>query len=78
MEIRPNPVRSIARIIVRGLGSQTEGQLGIYTLQGRRIGLQPLAGNGIVWNAKELPAGIYLIKVRAGDREWSKRVLLLK
>jgi murein DD-endopeptidase MepM/ murein hydrolase activator NlpD len=80
--ISPNPVARTATISVSGpqTGAAT---LGVYDLQGRCVkdltpALRHAAGKDFAWNASRLPCGVYIARVKAGPREFSKRFMINK
>ena len=80
----PVPARGPVEISASGLDGRP-GTIGIYDLAGRRIrdlwsGLLP--ARGVVWDGtndrgEPASAGIYLVRVSAGDREVSRRIVRL-
>jgi len=52
-------------------------------LLGREVGMilngMQLAGNHqVIWNAEDLPSGMYFYKLQAGDYNETKKMVLLK
>ena len=55
----------------------------VYDLRGRLVMERSKDGpagidDDIAWNAAELPAGVYIVRVKGGGMETSKRVVILR
>jgi hypothetical protein len=78
----PNPFNPETRICY-SLSAGCEVTIYIYDLLGRRIeilenGMQQPGGYSMVWNASDLPSGIYFARLDAGGQAESIKMLLLK
>ncbi len=78
----PNPFNAETRISY-SLSAGCKVTIYIYDLLGRRIQIlenenQPPGKYSIVWNASDLPTGVYLARLRAGEQSKSIKMLLLK
>jgi subtilisin-like proprotein convertase family protein len=83
----PNPFNSTTSFKF-GLPVTAEVTFGIYDIQGRRVktigcGDMPAGYHSIIWNGsndadKAVASGIYFVTMRAGDKNFAKRALLLK
>jgi photosystem II stability/assembly factor-like uncharacterized protein len=79
----PNPVagETVFRFAAR---SSEPVELGIYDVQGRRVGIvaRDINGDGVIrmakWSARALPDGVYLAILRAGDQQISRKVLVIR
>jgi len=78
----PNPFND-QTIIKYNLPASAEVKLEIHDILGRRIeslmdGNQPAGYHDIIWQADDLPSGMYFFKLQAGDFVDTKKMLLLK
>jgi len=83
--ISPNPVRHMARVAF-DLPREVEVDLGVYDVTGRRVatllrarfaaGRQLAAWDGRGDHGERLPAGQYLVRLRAGTQDVVRRVTL--
>ncbi|MBN2542951.1 T9SS type A sorting domain-containing protein [bacterium] len=79
----PNPFNS-ATIIKYSITKNAEVELKIYNLLGRKVvtlvdGYKLAGYQSVRWQPeKTLGSGIYFVRVSAGDRVVSKKILLLK
>jgi hypothetical protein len=79
----PNPVagEAIFRFAAR---SDQSAELNVYDVQGRRVATvaRGVVGDGVIrmasWSARELPDGVYLAILRAGDQQISRKVLVIQ
>jgi hypothetical protein len=75
-----NPTTTIAFVLAK----EATVNLNIYDLTGREVALlvnneSLKAGNYIrVWNATEMPTGVYLCRIQAGDFSALKKLVLVK
>jgi hypothetical protein len=77
----PNPFRTAVAIrLANGVGANNYlpllPQLALYDIHGRMV--HRAHASHTVWNAAGLPAGIYLVKVQAGNKTYTKRIILQK
>ena len=75
----PNPFHSTVDIIIRG--AMDAGKIGIYDISGRMIA--DLSGlscktNRMVWNAGQLPGGLYILKADIGNKIFAKQLTLAR
>ncbi len=78
----PNPFNT-GTAISYYLPEQSDVTLDVYDLLGRKVGAivsekQEAGGHSVIWDAANLPSGIYLYKIKAGTFSESKRMTLLK
>jgi hypothetical protein len=77
--IFPSPVQQNALITFKN-GKSSNSQLKVYNSRGRMV--KDLSGNiqnnTVVFNTLDLPAGVYVIKLRTGKDIHSKKVMLLR
>ena len=80
--VYPNPFNNLLRI---EYGIETPGQveLKVYDLSGRIAGVlrskDHVRGNySISWDAGQLPAGLYFLKLEAGQKRQITKIQLLK
>jgi len=74
INIHPNPVSGSAVIRLGGNAGFPE-RIVIFDLQGSRVA--DLAPRERVWDASRVPPGIYLVRLSAGDRKWTRRVAVV-
>jgi hypothetical protein len=74
LTVFPNPFNAAAHI---KLGSFKNAHIFIYNINGLLVQTYRDYKAGLLkWNAKNLPSGVYIVKVRAGKRTLSKSVVL--
>ena len=78
----PNPFNARTEIQF-DLKSEANVRLKVYDILGRHIGTlldsnRPAGSYNIIWDAADLPSGIYFYKLQAGDITESRKCLLLK
>jgi len=83
----PNPARSATRCAL-GLPEAAEVQADVFSVSGRHVrsllnGQHPAGRSEVEWdlrdgNGARVAAGIYLLRVRLGDRTWSRRVTVIR
>lgn len=77
LDVYPNPFNPAVTIVFNGSGFPDEA--GIFSLQGRKMadirGL--FLNNRAVWRPA-LPSGIYVVRITAGERVLSRRLILMK
>jgi len=91
LEIYPNPTNAIAKIsytVPQGFPQQAVGHPGeviltIYNLLGQRMYEQTVMHQkpgrySTSWDGSRYPSGIYLVRVKMGEMEETKRLLILK
>lgn len=84
----PNPFNPATKIRFEIPNEGARAILEIYDLAGRHVrtlvdGLVPAGENFAVWNGtdgegREVPSGVYFYRLRAGERETTRKMLLLK
>jgi hypothetical protein len=75
LSVSPNPVSALARISFN-LPGQVKIQ--IFNLQGKKAADFSSSREPIQWDAGGLPSGVYTLKALAGNREYSRKILLQK
>ena len=83
--VYPNPFNPLVTIRVRGVGNLS---LSVFDLHGKKVAdlrrgnKQSVSGARftelVTWDARNAPAGIYLIRARSGDKMWVKMCVLAK
>ena len=78
----PNPFNP-ATTIRYSLAVKTDVDLSIYNTLGRRVatlarGTQEKGNYSLVWQAGSLSSGVYLIRLKAGQQQFTRRALLIK
>jgi subtilisin family serine protease len=78
----PNPF-NLSTIISYQLPERTEVKLEIYNLLGRKVailaeGEQEAGEHSTIWNAAEIPSGIYFCRLSADGLSCTKRMILMK
>jgi hypothetical protein len=81
IHVSPNPFTVGTKIAVScQLSAVSNIDLGIFNINGKLVKKLKTNGQklnaGISWNPVQRPAGIYLLKIRTGTRQLSKRMLL--
>ncbi|MBC8386105.1 MAG: T9SS type A sorting domain-containing protein [Candidatus Cloacimonetes bacterium] len=77
----PNPFQSLTTISFSNLKRQAEAQVEIFNIKGQKIktlnAVDLMFDNQVVWNAQNIPSGIYLyrIKTQNGFSKASKMIL---
>jgi hypothetical protein len=76
IECRPNPFGPAARIPYN-LGPGRQGMMTIYDIRGKVVFKRTVQGAGtVLWNAEGLVNGLYLLKVSAGRKRYSRKLVL--
>jgi hypothetical protein len=81
VECRPNPFKARAVISIKGKLQVASCKFSIFDVNGKQLetcNLQLETSNTLSWNASGLPAGVYLLKCRAGNRTVTRRLVLMK
>jgi hypothetical protein len=74
INIYPNPSTKTTSIYYN---AKKNGILRVYDISGKKVFERALTGPGtVIWDARSLGAGVYLLKVRVGERQYSKRLVL--
>ncbi len=78
----PNPFNNSTRLTLE-LMENTIVEVAIYDLLGRQVALLvdaniPSGRHDIVWDATDLPSGIYLCHIKAGDISATEKITLLR
>jgi hypothetical protein len=78
----PNPFNS-STVIRYSLPSASRVTVEIYDILGRKVatlldGEEAVGEHSLIWNAGELPSGLYFSRITAGERTATGRMLLLK
>ena len=80
MELFPNPARSEVWVQFTGLAAHDNTQLMVLDATGRLVHQQPIAGNGVtrLHLYQQLPPGAYLVRGQAGNRSFTKRLMIVR
>ncbi len=75
LSIQPNPFNSETRIV---LGSSVKrADLRIYDVSGRMVqSFMNVKAKNLVWNAKGMPSGIYLLKAKLDSKIYTKKLFV--
>ncbi len=78
----PNPFNA-STTIRYALPEEAEVTIEIYDILGRKIemlvsGKQPAGSHTIVWEAKNVPSGVYFYRIEAGEYSQTEKCVLLK
>lgn len=78
----PNPF-NVSTVISYRLPDRTDVKLEVYNLLGRTVailtdGEQQAGEHSAIWNAAEIPSGIYFCRLSADGRSCTKRMILMK
>jgi flagellar hook assembly protein FlgD len=78
----PNPFNA-STTIKYSLPEEAEVTIEIYDILGRRIetliaGKQPAGSHSVVWEAKNVPSGVYFYRIEAGEYSQTQKCVLLK
>ncbi len=78
----PNPFNPLTRIDY-GLPRPGRVVIEVFNLLGRRVavlldGRQDAGPHSVAWNAEHQPSGAYLLRIRAGGEEVSRKLMLVK
>jgi len=80
--IYPNPFNSSCAIEFE-VSEECDVAIELYDMQGKKLGIQnfePLQTGKyrMRWNAENLASGVYFVRLNAGERTITKRVVLMK
>ncbi len=78
----PNPFNAIT-VISYNLPGPSDVVIEIYDILGRRVetlahGEQQAGYHQVVWNAEDIPSGIYFYRIQAGEYAETRKMVLLK
>ena len=78
----PNPFNPSTRIDYT-LGKSSNVELSVYNVTGQKVatlvnGLENVGNHHVVWNASEVPAGIYLYELKTDHTTQIKKMMLVK
>lgn len=76
LSVAPNPFSASTRILVRG--NARVDNLAVYDITGRKMTVWKTVGKDLTWKAGMLPAGLYVLKAKAGSHVLSQKLLKLK
>jgi hypothetical protein len=73
----PNPFRS--SVLIRFPRALTSGVCSIYNLNGKVVKHFPQgSGSTLTWNAENVPAGVYLVRLTSGNHHDEQQIILMK
>ncbi len=80
MELYPNPIVSVGNIIIIADKSSHESSLDIYTLTGCHVKTLYLGSlekgyNSILWTINSMQPGVYFLRLQAGSKMITKKVI---
>ncbi len=80
--VYPNPFNSITTIEF-GIEKVSQANLTIHDISGRSLynlynAVSTVGYHRISWDASEVPSGMYLLRMEAGERSQTKKVILLR
>jgi hypothetical protein len=75
VQIYPNPAHNTFTISFNGLSSMVDGQLTIFDVMGRIVHEQTLNNQSTVID-KQFSLGVYFVKVRVGEKEFTEKVMV--
>jgi hypothetical protein len=71
----PNPFNSLTKIYYNTVLDQ--GSVKIYNIHGKLLFSQMIEGQGAVeWDAGKLPSGIYILKMKTENKNYSRKLIL--
>jgi hypothetical protein len=78
----PNPFNPDTNIVFY-LPEERPVKVGIYNIVGQQVALlaEEVMGAGehtITWNAADMPSGIYIVQLEAGNRAFTRKITLIK
>lgn len=73
--VYPNPSRGSIRVSIPGTEN---AQISVYDFQGRVVWQQTAASPSSELNLGRLPNGLYLVRVKANERDFQRRIVLEK
>jgi hypothetical protein len=79
--VEPNPVGSGNSVTIRSSSALSKAE--VYDLIGKLVfkangEIYQTAQNSIVWNTKDAPAGVYVVKAMVNNQTAVKRIVLAK
>jgi len=76
VEVRPNPIRSVAEIRINGLNDRDAFSAAIYDMSGRMI--RKITTPEFHWDARNLAPGLYLLKVAFEGKTCSHQLIIMR
>ena len=82
LEVYPNPFNPITTINYQ-LAETGNVELKVYNIKGQIVQTlvkeqKPSGKHSVTWNAENIASGIYFIKIRTGDIQQFKKIVLIK
>jgi hypothetical protein len=79
LEVYPNPFKSRTVISIDKKLQVASYKLSIFDITGKQLetcNLKLATSNTVIWNSASLPAGIYILKAKTGNRVLSRKLVL--
>jgi len=78
----PNPFNPATNIAFY-LPEDRHVRIGVYNVVGQQVGLlldEPMGAgeHSVVWNAMDMPSGIYIVQLETGNRIFTRKITLIK
>lgn len=77
IELTPNPFKDKLNITVKN--SDISAAIEIYTVQGKKIASTVTENGSFIWEPskdnKDIPEGVYILKVKQGDKTFSEKII---
>jgi hypothetical protein len=78
----PNPFNPATNIVYY-LPEERHIRIGIYNVVGQQVALlvddtMRAGENSVVWNASDMPSGIYIVQLETGNRIFTRKITLIK
>lgn len=77
VSVFPNPVR--ANVTVSFPNPEKSASVSVYNIAGRLVNrFENIRNGSVYWNAAHTPSGIYLVKIKSGNRLYRKQLMKIK
>jgi hypothetical protein len=78
----PNPFNPATNIAFY-LPKDRHVRIGVYNVVGQQVGLlldEPMGAgeHSVVWNAMDMPSGVYIVQLESGNRIFTRKITLIK
>ena len=83
LSIYPNPFNPTTTISFSVIHTSSFVTLEIFNIRGQKVKTlvneyKPIGKYSVVWNAEDKASGIYFIKIKSGDIQQFKKIVLIK
>lgn len=80
LDVAPNPFSGIISLRFRGTSVLTSPETVLFDIAGRRVAMRKITPEkgGVSWTAGHLPAGVYILHVRTGGLDFTRKLVRIQ